>query len=130
MANNPFEIPDQIRDLAERSVEQARSAYGQFMDAMLKAQSTSLTSLPANAMSTSFSDIQERAINFARQNFEASEKLATDLARAKDIAAVLDVQKRFAQSQMQAYAMQAQELGGLMMTAAQRATQRLGRVPK
>ena len=124
MANNPFEIPDQIRDLAERSVEQARTAYGQFMDAMLKAQSTSLTSLPANAMSTSFSDIQERAINFARQNFEASEKLATDLARAKDIAAVLDVQKRFAQSQMQAYAMQAQELGGLMMTAAQRATQR------
>ena len=70
------------------------------------------------------SDIQERAINFARQNFEASFSLATDLARAKDIAAVLDVQKRFAQSQMQAYAMQAQELGGLMMTAAQRATQR------
>ena len=124
MANNPFEIPDQIRDLAERSVEQARTAYGQFMDAMPKAQSTSLTSLPANAMSTSFSDIQERAINFARQNFEASEKLATDLARAKDIAAVLDVQKRFAQSQMQAYAMQAQELGGLIMTAAQSATQR------
>lgn len=124
MANNPFEVPDQIRDLAERSVEQARTAYGQFMDAMLKAQSTSVTSVPATAMSTSFSDIQERAINFARQNFEASFSLATDLARAKDIAAVLDVQKRFAQSQMQAYAMQAQELGGLMMTAAQRATQR------
>ena len=124
MANNPFEIPDQIRDLAERSVEQARTAYGQFMDAMLKTQSASSTSVPATAMSTSFSDIQERAINFARQNFEASFSLATDLARAKDIAAVLDVQKRFAQSQMQAYAMQAQELGGLMMTAAQRATQR------
>lgn len=124
MANNPFEVPDQIRDLAERSVEQARTAYGQFMDAMLKAQSTSVTSVPATAMSTSFSDIQERAINFARQNFEASFSLATDLARAKDIAAVLDVQKRFAQSQMQAYAMQAQELGGLMTTAAQRATQR------
>lgn len=124
MTNNPFEIPDQIRDLAERSVEQARTAYGQFMDAMLKTQSASLTSVPATAMSTSFSNIQERAINFARQNFEASFSLATDLARAKDIAAVLDVQKRFAQSQMQAYAMQAQELGGLMMTAAQRATQR------
>ena len=124
MANNPFEIPEQIRDLAERSVEQARTAYVQFMDAMLKAQSTSLTSVPATAMSTNFSDIQERAINFARQNFEASFSLATDLARAKDIAAVLDVQKRFAQSQMQAYAMQAQELGGLMMTAAQRGTQR------
>ena len=124
MANNPFEIPEQIRDLAERSVEQARTAYVQFMDAMLKAQSTSLTSVPATAMSTNFSDIQERAINFARQNFEASFSLATDLAGAKDLAEVLDVQKRFAQSQMQACAMQAQELGELMMTAAQRATQR------
>jgi phasin len=118
---NPFEISDQLRDLAERSVEQARSAYGQFMDAMLKAQSSWWTGLPATAMSTSFSEIQERAIKFARQNAEASFMLATDLARARDVAAVLDIQSRFAQSQMQAYAMQAQELGRLMMTAAQRA---------
>jgi phasin len=121
---NPFEIPEQVRDLAERSVEQARTAYGQFMDAMLKAQSTSWGSLPATAMGTSFSDIQEQAIKFARQNAEASFMLATDLAGAKDVAAVLGIQNRFAQSQMQAYAMQAQELGRLMMTVAQRATQR------
>jgi phasin len=118
----PFEIPDQIRDLAERSVEQARTAYGQFMDAMLKAQSMTWTSLPANAVTTSFAEIQERTIEFARKNAEASFALATDLAKAKDVAAVLDIQSRFVQSQMQAYATQAQELGRLMMATAERAT--------
>ena len=33
----PFEIPQQLRELAERNVEQARTAYGQFMDAMVQA---------------------------------------------------------------------------------------------
>jgi hypothetical protein len=35
--NQPFEIPEQLRELAERNVEQARAAYGQFMDAMVQA---------------------------------------------------------------------------------------------
>jgi hypothetical protein len=34
--NQPFEIPQQLRELAERNVEQARTAYGQLMDAMGK----------------------------------------------------------------------------------------------
>jgi hypothetical protein len=33
----PFEIPQQLRELAERNVEQARAAYGQFMDAIAQA---------------------------------------------------------------------------------------------
>ena len=34
-----FEIPQQLRELAEKNVEQARTAYGQFMDAMAQAVS-------------------------------------------------------------------------------------------
>ena len=37
MAENLFEVPQQMRDLAEKNVEQARAAYGQFMDAMTQA---------------------------------------------------------------------------------------------
>jgi hypothetical protein len=124
MANNPFEIPDQLRELTQRSMEQARTTYGQFMDAVLQAQRTWWSGLPASGMSASLSDIQEQAIKFARQNAEAAFALANDLAGAKDVATVLEMQNRFAQSQMQAYAMQAQELGRLVMTAAQRTTQR------
>ena len=31
MAQQPFEIPQQLRELTERNVEHARAAYGQFM---------------------------------------------------------------------------------------------------
>jgi hypothetical protein len=34
-----FEIPQQLRELAQRNVEQAQAAYGQFMDAMAQAVS-------------------------------------------------------------------------------------------
>jgi hypothetical protein len=34
-----FEIPQQLRELAQKNVEQARAAYGQFMDAMAQAVS-------------------------------------------------------------------------------------------
>ena len=44
---------------------------------------------------------------------------ASDLASAKDIQEVLAHQSRFAQAQMQAYALQAQELGRLVAEAMQ-----------
>jgi hypothetical protein len=41
MSDKPqFEIPEAVRELAERNVEQARSAYGQFMDMARKVQDT------------------------------------------------------------------------------------------
>ena len=37
--NQPFEMPQQLRELAEKNVEQARATYAQFMDAMTQAVS-------------------------------------------------------------------------------------------
>jgi phasin len=115
----PFEIPQQLRELAERNVEQARTAYAQFMDAMVQATGMWTSAMPANAMTFGFKTVQDRAIKFAKQNAEACFSLATELASAKDITDVLAIQSRYAQTQMQAYALQAQELGRLMTEAAQ-----------
>jgi phasin len=117
MNQNPFEIPQQMRDIAEKNVEQARAAYGQFMDAMTQAMGMWASAIPANEMTSGFKDVQERATRFAKQNAEAGFALASDLANAKDVQEVLALQSRYAQSQMQAYAYQAQELGRLMTEA-------------
>ena len=58
-------------------------------------------------------------MRFAKQNGEACFALASELANAKDIQDVLAIQGRYAQTQMQAFALQAQELGRLMGEAAQ-----------
>ena len=119
MAQNPFELPQQMRELAEKNVEQARATYGQFMDAMTQAVSMWTKGLPANELTSGFQTVQEKAIGFAKDNAEASFSLASDLASAKDVQEVFSLQTHFAQSQMQAYAAQAQELGKLMADAMQ-----------
>jgi hypothetical protein len=115
----PFEFPQQLRELTERNVEHARHAYGQFMDAVSKAMGTWASAVPANAMTASFKVVQDRAVSFAKQNGEACFNLASELANAKDLTDVLGIQSRHAQTQMQAYTLQAQELTRLMMEAAQ-----------
>ena len=115
----PFEIPQQLRELAERNVEQARSAYGQFMDAMVQATGMWMGAMPANEMTSGFKAVQDRAVRFAKQNAEACFAAASELGNAKDIQDLLAIQSRSAQTQMQAYALQAQELGRLMVEAVQ-----------
>ena len=118
MANNqPFEIPQQFRDMAEKNVEQASAAYGQFMNAMTQAMSMWWGALPPNEMTSGFKTVQDRAVRFAKQNADAGFALASSLTNAKDVQDVIALQTQFAQSQMQTYAQQAQELGRLMADA-------------
>jgi hypothetical protein len=120
----PFEIPQQLRDLTEKNLEHARNTYGQFMDAMTKAMGMWTNATPANAMTSGFKAVQDRAVKFAKQNGDACFNLATELATAKDLTDVLSIQSRHAQTQLQSYALQAQELSRLMMEATQNMQQK------
>jgi phasin len=114
-----FEIPEAVRELAERNVEQARSAYNQFVDMARKAQETLAKS--QGAMASGAMELQSRVVEFAEQNIQASFGFASDLSRARDLKEYMEVQQRYAQKQMQVYAHQAQELGSLLTEVAQKA---------
>jgi hypothetical protein len=113
-----FEIPQQVRELAEKNVQAAQSAYGQLMDAMSQAMSMWSSSIPSNDATAGFKAVQDRATRIAKQNAEAAFSLANDIASARDVQQILALQSRFAQTQMQAYASQAQELGRIIVEAA------------
>jgi hypothetical protein len=120
MAQTPtFEIPQQLRDLTEKNLEHARATYAQFMDAMTQAMGVWTSASPASSMTAGFKVVQDRAVKFAKQNADACFNLASELANAKDLTDVLSIQSRHAQTQLQAYALQAQELSRLMVEAAQ-----------
>ena len=121
MADNPFEIPQQIRDVTEQNVRQARMAYGQFMDAMTQAMGMWFEAMPANAMTSGFKAVQDLATQYAKANAEAAFTLANNIAKARDMQEIISLQSSFGQSQMQAYATQAQEIGKMMAAAAQNA---------
>jgi hypothetical protein len=105
MAQAPlFEFPPDLRELAEKNIQQARAAYGQFMDAMAQAMGAWTGAMPPNQMTSGFKSVQDRAIQFAKQNAEAGFTLASELANAKDISEVMEIQSRYAQTQFETYA--------------------------
>jgi len=117
MAETPsFEIPPELREMAEKNVEQARAAYGQFMDFLTQAMGA-WAKLPGGAEMGGFGVVQERAVGFAKENAERSFALASDLSRAKDMQEVLTLQSRYVQTQMQTFGIQAQQLSWLMADA-------------
>jgi phasin len=114
-----FEIPEAVREMAERNVEQARSAYQQFMDMARQAQE--MISKSQGAMAAGAMEIQQRAMRMAEQNIDSNFKFAHDLARARDLKEYLEIQTRHTQTQMKVYAEQAQDLGRMMAEAAEKA---------
>lgn len=116
MAEKPmFEVPPEMRNLAEKNVEQARVAYGQFMGFMSQAMNAwSTTGGPEAA---NFKAIQDRAVAFAKENAERSFSLAGEIAKAKDMQEVVTLQSRYVQTQMQTFGIQAQQLSWLMADA-------------
>ena len=117
--DQPFEIPHQLRQLAEINVEQARVASGQLIDAIAQAMAVWAAAMPSNEMATTFKAIHERTFEFAKQNADAYFAFASELAEAKDLQDAFALHSRYAQAQMQTYTVQAQELGRLMADAAQ-----------
>lgn len=119
MSDKPqFEIPPQMRDLAEKNVEQARQAYSQFLDMARKAQDMMTRS--TGAMTDSAREVQTKAMRYAQDNVQASFELASELARARDLKEAMEIQTRYTQQQMRNYAEQTQDLGRLMTEADQK----------
>ena len=76
-----FEIPQQFRELAEKNVEQASAAYGQFMNAMTQAMDMWWNALPPNEMTSGFKAVQDRAVRFAKQNADAGFRARSPMPR-------------------------------------------------
>lgn len=119
MTDKQFDIPDGVRELAERNVEQARTAYSQFADMARKAQDVALQS--SQAMTSGAKELQAKTLSYAEQNVDASFAFASDLAKARDLKEYMEIQQRYAQKQMESFTEQAQDLNRLMSEAAQKA---------
>ncbi|KAA2242206.1 phasin [Salinarimonas soli] len=111
-----YEIPTEMRDFAEKSVEQARKAMDGFIGAAQRAMDTFDGS--ANPVQTSAVDLSRRSLALAEQNLGAAFEHAQRLVRAKDPAEAMRLQAEFVQSQFQAMQSQMREFGGLMQNAA------------
>jgi phasin family protein len=120
MADNPFEIPQALRDVSERNLKQAHAAYEQLTDFVTKAMDAWMGAMPSNALATGFKDVQGRAAEIAKKNADSAFALVEKIAKAQNLQEIVTLQTQFAQDQMKAFTTQTQELYKLIGEAFQK----------
>ncbi len=102
MAEDPSEIPQTMDELAEQKLKQAHAAYDQFTDQMNNAMEAWTSALPSNPMTAALKGVQDRVMEIAKENVEATFTFAGNVSKAKTVQEALTLQTRFAQDWMQA----------------------------
>lgn len=111
-----FEIPKDMRSMAEASFEQARKAFEKFV-ATAQATAGSIEERGATVRASA-KDIGAKAISYAEKNVQASLDHAQSLLHAKDLTEVMRLHSEYVQAQMRALAEQASEMGQIVSRAA------------
>jgi len=111
-----FEIPKEMRSMAEASVEQARKTFEKFADA---AQTAAGSIEERNAtVRAGAKDVSSKAVAYAEKNVQASLDHAELLVKAKDLAEVMRLHGEYVQAQARVLAEQASEMSQTVGKAA------------
>jgi phasin len=112
MANSPFEVPNEMRDFAERSVEQARKAFEGFLTVAQRA-----SGVAGEATATSqggAKSVGAHVLSYTERNVNAAFDLAQKLVKAKDPQEALALQSEYLKSQLAVLQEQAKEFGSIV----------------
>src|SRR5674476_374739 len=105
--NASFEIPAEMRAFAEKSVEQAKQAFDNFISAAQHAVSTAENQ--ATTARSGAKEIGEMAIGFTQRNVDSSFEFAEKLVRAKDAQELTALHTDYVKSQIAALSDQAKD---------------------
>ena len=111
MADQPFNdfLPPDMRKFADQSVQQAKKAFDDLMNATKTAVST-FEGQASSAQATAL-ELQRKVVGYSERNVSASLEFAQNLLRAKSPEDVMKLHADYVKSQMQTLAEQARDLG-------------------
>ena len=112
MANSPFEIPNDLRDFAERSVEQARKAFEGFLAVAQRA--SGVAGELSKTSEGGAKSVGAHVLSYTERNVNAAFDLAQKLVKAKDPQEALALQSEYLKTQLAVLQEQAKELGSVM----------------
>jgi phasin len=115
-APDRFEIPKEMRTMAETSFEQARKAFEKFLAGAQQAAGT--MEERGATVRAGAKDISAKAMSYAEKNVQASLDYAQSLLQAKDLTDVMRLHSEYVQTQMRSLAEQASEMGQIVSRAA------------
>ncbi len=113
MMEPKLEVPAELRDLAEKTIDQAEKAFGMFFEAANK----SVASIPSPG-----TQISKQALSFTEQNMKAAFENARKLLHATDLQQAMQIQSEFLKSQFTNAGEHMRQISGDVMSAARDAT--------
>src|SRR4051794_24971723 len=115
-----FQVPEEMCNMAERSVTQARQALESFLQAARRtAETMEQTTEKVQAGSK---DMAERTLSAAEQNLRTTLDYAERFVRAKDLQEAAQIQAEFVRTQAEAMQAQMKEFGSAAQSAMGQAT--------
>ena len=113
MTQPKLEVPAELRDLAEKTIEQAEKAFQMFFDAAGR----SIATVPGPA-----ADISKQALSLTEQNMKNAFEHARKLVHATELEDAMRIQSEFLRSQFTAAGEHMRTITASMMSAANKAS--------
>jgi phasin len=113
MIEPKLEVPAELRDLAEKTIDQAEKAFGMFFDAATK----SMSSVPGSS-----TEVSKQALAFTEQNMKAAFDHARKLIHATDLQEAMKIQSEFLRSQFTNAGEHMRQITGAVMSTAKDTT--------
>jgi phasin len=111
-----FEVPNEMRSMAQASFDRARKALEKFVSTAQ--QTAGSIGERGETVRAGAKDFNAKAIAYAEKNVQASLDYAQSLLNAKDVAEVMRLHTAYVQAQMRSLAEQASEMSQIVGRAA------------
>ena len=109
MSDPKFEVPAELRNLAERTIEQAEKAFDMFFEAANKSMAP---------FTHPGAEISRKALSLTEQNMKSAFDSARRIAQASDLQEAMQIQSEFLRSQITGAGEQMKQIAdGVMSTA-------------
>ena len=115
-----FQVPEEMRTMAEKSLEQARQALESFLQAARRTAET--MEQTTDKVQAGAKGMAQRTLSSAEQNIRTSLDYAERLVRAKDLQEAAQIQSEFVRTQSEAMQAQMKEFGSAAQSAMGQAT--------
>ena len=106
---SPMDVPPQIREFAQKSVDQAEKEISTFIESASKS---------AAVMPAPMNDVAKQALSITEANLKASFDHARKLMQAKDINEIMQIQSEFLRNQFGIATDQFKKITGAAVTGA------------
>ena len=113
MSEPKLEVPAELRNMAEKTIEQAEKAFALFLDTANK----SVASIPHPA-----TEMSKKALSFTEQNMKAAFDHAKKIVQTTDLQEAMRIQSEFLRSQIANAGEQIQKITSEVFSAGKEAS--------